>query len=249
VSGEATASGVLVTACAALLFALVFVLGGRFYPLRVLTSSRRALVSFGAGMAAAYVFVRVMPELHSGRQAVAESGSALLRYEGKGIYIVALIGFMVFYGLEHLRAKLHESAAPERERLAFRLHVSGFAAYVALVGYLLVRHLEATPVPVALYTAAMGLHFLGVDHSLAEEHGAAYDRRGRYVLAAMAPLGWAAGQLVGLPHAWLALLLAFLSGAVILNSSLMELPSEKDGRFWPFLIGGLLYALILLPLD
>jgi hypothetical protein len=46
-----------------------------------------------------------------------------------------------------------------------------------------------------------------------------------------------------------ALLVAFLSGAVIVNSSLMELPSDKDGRFLPFLAGGLLYALILLPLG
>jgi len=29
----------------------------------------------------------------------------------------------------------------------------------------------------------------------------------------------------------------------------MELPPEKDGRFLPFLVGGLLYGLILLPLG
>jgi hypothetical protein len=36
---------------------------------------------------------------------------------------------------------------------------------------------------------------------------------------------------------------------VIVNSSLMELPSDKDGHFMSFLAGGLLYALILLPLG
>jgi hypothetical protein len=34
-----------------------------------------------------------------------------------------------------------------------------------------------------------------------------------------------------------------------MNSTIMELPSEKDGRFFPFLSGGLLYGLILLPLG
>ena len=239
----------MTTAAAALLFALVFVFGRRVHPLRAFTADGRTLVSFGAGMAAAYVFVHVMPELQSARQVLVESASRHLRYEGMAIYFVALVGFMGFYGLDHLRSRLRDSSSLDRERRAFRLHVGGFAAYVALVGYLLVRNLEATPVSIALFTAAMAFHFLGVDHSLSEEHGAAYDSKGRYLLAAMALFGWGVGQLVALSQPWVALLVAFLSGAVILNSSLMELPSEKDGRFWPFLAGGLLYALILLPLG
>ena len=99
----------------------------------------------------------------------------------------------------------------------------------------------------ALFTAAMAVHFLTVDHSLREEHEVAYDKVGRFLLAAMALLGWALGQLIALPQSVVAMLLAFLSGAVILNSSLMELPSDKDGRFVPFMLGGLLYALILVP--
>ena len=43
--------------------------------------------------------------------------------------------------------------------------------------------------------------------------------------------------------------MAFISGAVIMNSALMELPSEKDGRFLPFVLGGVLYGLLLLPLG
>jgi hypothetical protein len=36
--------------------------------------------------------------------------------------------------------------------------------------------------------------------------------------------------------------------AVIMNSAVMELPSDMDGRFWPFVTGGLVYALMLVPL-
>ena len=32
-----------------------------------------------------------------------------------------------------------------------------------------------------------------------------------------------------------------------MNSTIMELPSEKDGRFLPFVTGGVFYGLILLP--
>jgi hypothetical protein len=41
-------------------------------------------------------------------------------------------------------------------------------------------------------------------------------------------------------------LLGFVSGAVIMNSMIMELPSEKEGKFIPFLLGGIVYAWLLL---
>lgn len=239
----------MATALAALALATVFLAGGRLHPLSAVTSDQRNRVSFCAGMAAAYVFVRVMPELHGARHVFVESASVQTRFEGMAIYVVALIGFMTFYGLEHLRKQLRNSEEAQREHAAFKLHVGGFAAYAALAGYLLVHNLEETSVSLLLFTVAMAVHFLAVDHALSEEHGEAYANRGRYWLAAMVAIGWSAGQLLALPAAVVALLVAFLSGAVIVNSSLMELPSDKDGRFVPFLAGGLLYALILLPLG
>jgi hypothetical protein len=55
------------------------------------------------------------------------------------------------------------------------------------------------------------------------------------------------GMLVTLPQSILALMVAFISGAVIMTSSITELPTESNGRYLPFLIGGLAYGLILLP--
>ena len=52
-----------------------------------------------------------------------------------------------------------------------------------------------------------------------------------------------------LPPGIIALLVAFVSGAVVMNSAIMELPTEKDGRFLPFLAGALIYGVILLPLG
>ncbi len=236
------------TGAAALLFASVFLFGSRVRPVRALVRDRRSIISFGAGVSAAYVFVHVMPELHGARSAFVESVSAPLRYEGMAIYFIALVGFLVFYGLDHLRARLREPAAEGQAGAAFKLHVGGFAAYVWLAAYLLVHNLDEAPVSTALYAFALAVHFLGVDHALREEHGAAYERSGRLVLAAMSVFGWAAGLLFALPHYVLALLVAFISGAIIMNSTIMELPSEKDGRFVPFLAGGILYGLILLPL-
>jgi len=241
------------TGIAALLFALTFLFGGRVHPLKAFMRDRCGLVSFSAGMSAAYVFVHLMPEMHGARGVFAESLSGHLPLKGMAIYFVALVGFLVFYGLEHLRAQLSEGegegAQAEESGRAYRLHVGGFAVYVGLVGYLLVRNLEETPVSTTLFAVAMVFHFLTIDHALREEHGAAYESRGRWLLAGMALLGWGAGALFALPVYVLALLVAFLSGAIIMNSAVMELPDSKDGRFLPFMLGGLIYGLILLPLG
>lgn len=238
---------ILETGAAAMLFAAAFVFGGRVHPMRFLFRERRSVVSFGAGISAAYVFVHVMPELARVRHAFAVSVSLPLRYEGMAIYLVALLGFLLFYGLDHLRARLREPEAAQLGGRAFGLHVGGFAAYVSLLGYLLVRNLETSQASTGFYVLAITFHLLAVDHELRNEHGAVYERAGRFVLAGAALSGWGIGLLVALPQHVIALLLAFLSGAIIMNSTIMELPSEKDGRFLPFVTGGVVYGLILLP--
>ncbi len=239
----------LESCAAALLFCATFLLVGRLQPFRWLARDERSIVSFGAGVATAYVFVHVMPELNSARHAFAESSSLSLRYEGMAIFYVALIGFLMFYGLDHLRKCLHTAGETEHVGAAFKISIGGFAAYVGLMAYLLVHNLEDTPRSVALFAFAIAVHFLGVDHALRTEYGAAYERIGRFVLAAMSLIGWGVGTLVTLPRAVLALLIAFISGAVIMNSSITELPTESKGRFMPFMYGGLAYGLILLPLG
>ena len=239
----------LETGVAALLFAATFLFGGRVFLLGHVVPDPRSVVSFGAGMSAAYVFVHVMPELHGVRLAFAESASVSLRYEGMAIYFVALVGFLAFYALDHIRARLQEGAVEGEGGRAFALHIGGFAAYAWVMGYLLVNNLEETSASTVTYAVAIAFHFLAVTHSLREEHQFAFDQRGRYVLAGASLFGWVVGLMVHLPNSVVALLMAFISGAIIMNSTIMELPSEKDGRFLPFFAGGILYGLILLPLG
>ena len=236
----------ILSAGATALLAATFVFGGSLHPLRAVMRDRRSMISFGAGMSSAYVFVHVLPELSETRRTLAES--IALRYEGMAVYVLALVGFLCFYGLEHLRARIRDGDGEGQEKRAYQIHLAGFAAYAALVAYLLVRNLEETALTLAAYVLAMMFHFLAVDHSLREEHGAAFDRIGRFALAGMCVIGWGAGVVIAVPPFVSSLVLAFISGAVIMNSALMELPSDKDGRFWPFVIGGLSYALLLIPL-
>jgi hypothetical protein len=249
------------TGVAALLFAAIFLIGGRVHPLRPILD-RRSIISFSAGISTAYVFVHLLPELHGVREVVTREAGFELPYEGAGIYFVAMIGFLTFYGLEHLRKRLRASSTRDGHGVGeahaepsgeaepeFLVHIGGFGVYVWLASYLLLHSLEESPGETLLYATALGVHFLTVEHSLHEEHGAAYERSGRFVLAGMAVAGWAAGVFVALPQAIIALLVAFVSGAVVMNSAIMELPTEKDGRFLPFLFGALIYGIVLLPLG
>ena len=120
----------LESCAAALLFCATFLLVGHLRPFRWLARDERSIVSFGAGVATAYVFVHVMPELNSARHAFAESSSLSLRYEGMSIFYVALIGFLMFYGLDHLRKCLHQSRRDRARGNGVQNKHRGFAAYV-----------------------------------------------------------------------------------------------------------------------
>lgn len=245
-SAEMEIKEIVLTGLAATLFAAAFLLDG---PLKKLIRNRNHIISLGAGMSAAYVFVHVMPELASVRHAFAESVNLPLRYEGMVIYLVALIGFLIFYALNHLHPQKYEIENTTEINLVFKLHIGGFAAYVWLMSYLLIHHLDTSSVSIALFSLAITLHFLAVDRTLRHEHGTSYDRLGRFILAGMAILGWISGLLFSMPHYLLALLVALISGAIVLNSTIMELPSESEGHFMQFVMGGLLYGLLLLPLG
>ena len=239
----------LAAAAAALSFALVFLFGDHFHPFRAWVRDQRTVTSFGAGIAVAYVFVRVMPELHDARHVFTTGISRPLPYAGMGVYFLALIGFLVFYGLDHLRRQWRSTGQRNKGDGSFRLHVGAFAVYGGLVSYQLPEVVGESKLSIALYAVAMSFHFLGVSRHLREENELLYQRVGRWVLAAACAAGWVLSLLFSLPSYVLALTVAFVSGAVIVNSSIMELPSEQDGRFVPFLAGGLLYGLALIPLS
>jgi hypothetical protein len=242
---------ILETAPAVLLFAAVFLAGEHIHPLRALIKDRRSIVSFTAGMSAAYVFVHMMPELHEARELLVEAASetVTMRYEGISIYFVALIGFICFYGLDRLRSGDGETGEAEHEEGSGTMHIGGMAAYVGLTSYLLVRSAGESVTATVIYALAFGGHFLALEHSLREEYGEAFRRSGRWVMAGACLLGWTVGISLGVPAFVLALLVAFISGGVIMTNTLMELSEGKDGRFGPFMAGSLIYGLMLVPLG
>lgn len=230
---------------AVLLFAAVFVFGRR---LRVLRSERAAL-SLGAGVSCAYVFIHMLPDLNeAGAEFVAATAHLSLPAPHLRVYFAALLGFLVFFSLENLKASFHARAEEETVRvpgLFTAVSIGGFAIYVALAGYLLVRGITGEAVPIGQYSVAMALHFLGVDYSLEEEHGALYRRTGRFILAGAALAGWGIAALTELSKPVIITLLGFVSGGVVMNSMILELPEHEEHHFGAFVLGALGYTTLL----
>jgi hypothetical protein len=194
----------------------------------------------------AYVFVYVMPELSRARVTFVESTSLPLINEGMAIYLIALVGFLAFFSLNHLSRVSPRASAVANPALAIRVKLVGFGGYVFLISYLLVNNLTESPASVALFALAMTVHFLTVDHTFREEAGDSYERRGRFYLAGAALLGWGTASVIALPRDVLALILAFVSGGVVMNSSSEVLFRDKSNKVVPFIAGAIVYAIVLI---
>jgi hypothetical protein len=235
----------------ALLLAVIYAIGGwprarakgaRFW-------GRRRWISAAAGVSVAYVFVDVLPELAAQHRAFLEAVGNEVLFAEPRIYVLALVAFVALYGLEHivLASREHDRDAAETRAVGVVcwLHIGGFAAYSSLIGYLLVERAERGPVALAIYTFAMALHFLILDHTLGEAHGHLYGWGGRSILSASVLVGWLLGATTPLSDAVFARLFAVLAGGVVITTVTAELPGERRGRFWPFCLGAAGYAVLL----
>ena len=237
----------LLALAAALALTLVHLMAGKLRFLEGIPRSR--WLSLAGGISVAYVFVHLLPELQEGQAAFEEE--AWLPVLERHVWLIALAGLAVFYGLEHLALS---SRQQRRDRAgqdatgpaAFRVSIGSFVLYNGLIGYLLVHREDTGVVTVATFAFAMAVHFLVTDFSLREHHKRAYAHTGRWVVSLGLLAGWAVGLAVELSPAAIAVPLAFLGGGVILNVLKEELPSERRSRFLPFVAGAGGYAALLL---
>jgi len=97
-----------------------------------------------------------------------------------------------------------------------------------------------------LYAIAIGTHLLVNDYGLRSHHKGAYQKVGRWILAAAIITGWVVGTQLTISEAALAVVFALLAGSIILNVLKEELPEERQSRFWIFAVGVSSYTVILL---
>lgn len=232
-----------------LLLALLHFFGGR---LRFLAGVPRSIwLSCAGGVSVAYVFLHLFPELSKGQEHVEEALGALPFLEHH-IYLMALVGLAIFYGVERMaienRDEVRQQGKEKRSSGLFWVHIGSFAIYNALIGYLLFQREEGPLNTLILFTVAMALHFIVNDYGLQEHHHDTYRKIGRWVLVIALVVGWAVGYVVEVSEAAIALVVAFIGGGIILNVLKEELPEERKSRYWAFLLGAASYAILLLSL-
>ncbi len=195
---------------------------------RRLDTAERAADSCGGGMAVAYVFLHLLPELEKGHEVL-----------GHAVHGIALVGFVGFSAAEHWIHRRREGTAVGR----FKLRIALQCTYNWLLIYMLPEAVEAGFGYALLLTAALGLHLLSTDYSLHAELPREFQSWGRWVLAA----GLVAGYVTDLfyepvdPYVadvWIALLAGFL----LCNVFRDEAPDPRSSHFGWFIAGVVLYG-------
>ena len=210
---------------------------------------RSPWLTVAGGAALAYVFVRIFPELAESQPHLAAAiyDTGILGFVEHHIYIVALFGFLFFYGLECFIKSIAVGKYHTKEEPAlihFWIHIGSFAAYNALVGYTIVHRPHQGWESLVLICIAMGLHFIANDHGLRHIHLQTYRRIGRWVLGASIIFGWALGIVTEVSEPLLAVWFALIAGSTIINSIKEELPQKS--RFWPLFGGAAAYTVLML---
>ncbi|WP_050182036.1 hypothetical protein [Domibacillus robiginosus] len=212
---------------------------------------RSRFLSIAGGIAVAYVFIHLLPELHRYQNEIGEKmKQGMLGYVDNHILLVSLFGLVVFYGLERLVKKSKRKGSNKGEGKAaagvFWLHMASFFLYNMVIGYLLIREEYESIWGMFFFFLAMGVHFVINDHSLRETYKAAYDQYGRLLLTAAILLGWGIGAAAEVDELSISLLVAFIAGGVILNVMKEELPEERESSFGAFCMGIIVYAALLM---
>ena len=247
-------SNALATFGAAAVFVLIFY-AESWWQLKLGREVTRRVVSFSVGMAVAYVFVHLLPELATTTAELIELD------EARELPFPQLADLRRCPARIHalLRAREHgELGARDRgrarrrsgeeleETVHLKILTASYALYVFVVCYVMAHEIRSGSGELALYAFAMGLHFLGFAYGLRRDNSRTYLRWGRHVLAAAALLGWATALLLPLPESFAYTLLGFVAGVLIMDTVTSELAGQAEGRFFAFLTGGIVYTFILL---
>ncbi|KOP24629.1 hypothetical protein AMR41_19780 [Hapalosiphon sp. MRB220] len=218
----------------AVALAIIHLISGKLRFLQVIPRSR--WLSLGSGVSVAYVFIHILPELSQQQESISKALATNLSFLENHVYLIALVGVAVFYGLERLtkqsrRRKREAGEEDITEPYVFWIHITSFAIYNALIGYLILHRESPGLISLLFFAIAMGLHFLVNDYGLRQDHKKTYDHIGRWILSAAIIFGWVIGTAIEIHQAAIAVLFAFLAGGIILNVLKEELPEERKSRF------------------
>ena len=207
---------------------------------RVSLMARPGFASFSGGFAAAFVFLHMLPSLIESKDsigAVLHSHFAESRLVDTGVFLLALLGFTIFFGL---RRWCRQESKKDREKVhrSFLVSIGSFSVYNAVITFTLAERIALDVFTAAIFTLAIGLHMVIIDAEHEAHDATNFNRWGRYVLSASLVFGWGIGVGMGEHSVFAAAVLSsVLAGALLLNVFHYELSEVSDARFGSFLCG------------
>lgn len=213
-----------------------------------LPGNGRTFVSFAGGVAVAYVFLHMLPDLVEYNKPIGRfllSNQWLTPFTELLIYIVALFGFLVYYGLDLLAERYRDGG--QNDGLVYTLHLTMFCLYNFLITYTMSLRAVSSITAAVLFTFAMALHFVLTDRKFTRFYANEFNHVGRFVLIFSLFIGWLFSVIFDPVNIMLAaFMVAFLAGSVLLNVFREELPESGLTSYCWFAFGAILITVILL---
>lgn len=219
------------------------ILGSRL--LNATATRQNAVASFSGGVAVAYVFVHMLPELADGElafQGVTVPDSVPDLFVQSSLFLVALIGVVIFYAVD---AKVEDAKNSTKTVYLIHLILIGILSFI--FAYTNPTRIELGPDFAVLFTIVMSLHFVLSDRALARMHPEHFRRTDRWVLTMFLVVGLVFSYFLPPPNElFVAIPTAFLGGAVLLTVFREELPSVSVARLGWFATGAGIFSVLLL---
>ena len=234
-------------AFAATLFLVIFHYLSPWFA-NLLPGDGRAFVSFAGGVAVAYVFLHMLPDLVEYNKPIGRylmTNQWLTPFTELLIYIVALFGFLVYYGFDLLAERYKDEG--HKDGMVYGLHLTMFCLYNFLITYTMSLRALSSLTATVLFTIAMALHFVLTDRKFTRFYKVRFNHAGRFILICALFIGWLCSVIFDPVNVLVAaFMVAFLAGSVLLNVFREELPASGLTSYCWFAFGALLITIILL---
>lgn len=227
----------------ALVLVVVHLVASRVARLSGLAQDR--LASVGGGVAVAYVFVQLLPELADGGRSLTElpiSDYAPTPIVESGLFLLALVGMLVIYSLD-----VAADSGRGSSRMLYRAHMAVFALINVIYAYTMPSLLTTGIDYAVLFTLAIGAHVLLADRTLARSHPDLFRHEDRWIGILGVVVGFAlAAVFPPVSELTLAVATALLGGGLLMTTFREELPVASKARLLWLLVGaGVMTALLL----
>jgi|GEM_PF-6098862 len=205
------------------------------------------LVSFAAGVTAAYVFLHMLPELIESRdniRVILQKYGWQQQVVDLFVYFLALVGFEVYYILSYMgdRANWRQDGSVNK---LFKYAIGFYFIYNFLITYTLMLRVDTSILYAVLFSLAIGLHFVLTDRQLRRTYPTLFSLKFRIVLLLALIVGFVVSLVFPISAFGTSLFVAFLSGAILCVSFTEQSSITKQTSLVSFMIGSLVMSAIL----